>query len=242
MARAKRLLDLLQALRRRRCPVSAQVLAEELSVSLRTIYRDIETLVGEGAAIDGEAGVGFILKPGFNLPPLMFSADEIEALTLGCRWVIVRGDPKLARAARDALAKIDAVLPNSLRDQIAGSPLIAVPPDAGPSDGVDLATIRAALKSEHKLRIDYVTGDGKTSERVVWPIALAFFETVRVLVAWCELRQDFRHFRADRISGLAVMTERLPKRQRVLMKDWRASQRIPDLTEQSVEKKHADKN
>ena len=242
MARAKRLLVLLQALRRRRRPASAHALADELGVSVRTVYRDIETLVAEGADIEGEAGVGYVLRPGFTLPPLMFDAEEIEALTLGCRWVIVRGDRKLAKAARDALAKIDAVLPAHARDQIAASPLIAAPGDAGRSGDGDLAAIRAALKSERKLRIDYADGRKRATTRIVWPIALAFFEEARVLCAWCELRRDFRHFRVDRIGSLTVLDERLAKRRSVLLKEWRAAQKIPDFTEQSAESKTADRN
>jgi len=127
VARAERLLDLIQVLRRHRYPVSGQAIADELGVSLRTIYRDIQTLIGQGAAIDGEAGVGFVLRPGFVLPPLMFTDDEIEALVLGLRFVTQRTDAPLERAAKDALAKIAAVLPEDLRETIAGVGLLAVP-------------------------------------------------------------------------------------------------------------------
>src|SRR5712671_3701162 len=134
MARAERLLGLIQVLRRHRHPVSGQTLADELGVSLRTVYRDIQTLIGQGAAIDGEAGVGFVLRPGFVLPPLMFTDEEIEALALGLRFVSKRTDAALARAAIDALAKIAAVLPDDLRDSIAGVGLLAAPGDSDPLD------------------------------------------------------------------------------------------------------------
>jgi predicted DNA-binding transcriptional regulator YafY len=233
MPRSERLLDLLQALRRHRRPVSGAALAAELSVSLRTIYRDIETLVGQGAPIEGEAGVGYVLRPGFTLPPLMFNTEEIEALTLGCRFVMVQPDPALARAARDALAKISAVLPPGQGPAVEASPLIA-----GPSAGVapiSLSVLRAALKTERKLRIRYRDGGGALSERTIWPIALAFFDEARVLVGWCELRGAFRHFRADRLVGLTVLDEVVPKRRRALLKAWRDSERIPDLTETGEE-------
>src|SRR5919198_2059098 len=125
VARAERLLDLIQVLRRHRYPVSGQAIADELGVSLRTVYRDIQTLVGQGAAIDGEAGIGFVLRPGFVLPPLMFSDEEIEALVLGSRWVAQRTDQPLAHAAANAIAKIAAVLPDDLRDSIEGNGLLA---------------------------------------------------------------------------------------------------------------------
>jgi predicted DNA-binding transcriptional regulator YafY len=127
MARSQRLLELIQVLRRHRQPVSGQALADELSVSLRTVYRDIQTLIGQGATIDGEAGLGFVLRPGFVLPPLMFSDEELEALVLGLRWVAQRTDASFEHAAMTALAKIAAVLPDDLRNNVEGIGLIAVP-------------------------------------------------------------------------------------------------------------------
>ena len=118
MARSERLLELIQVLRRHRHPVSGQTLSDELGVSLRTIYRDVQTLIGQGASIDGEAGVGYVLRPGFVLPPLMFSDEEIEALVLGSRWVAQRTDEPLAHAAANAIAKIAAVLPDDLRERM----------------------------------------------------------------------------------------------------------------------------
>src|SRR5436853_1211164 len=124
MSRAERLLDLIQVLRRYRQPVSGQTLADELGVSIRTLYRDIATLQGQGAAMDGEPGLGYILRPGFMLPPLMFSEEEIEALVLGSRWVAERGDSRLGAAARNALAKIAAVLPPDLRESLDATSLL----------------------------------------------------------------------------------------------------------------------
>ena len=227
MSRAARLLELLQAFRRYKRPVSGATLAEELGVSLRTIYRDIEALKAQGAAIDGEAGVGFVLKPGFMLPPLMFSEDEIEALVLGSRWVAGRADQPLGQAARNALTKIAAVLPPDLRAGLDDSTLLVVPgeqPSAGESE---LPLIRDAIRRQRKLTISYADVNGACSERTIWPVALAFFDRTRVIVSWCELRQDFRHFRADRIVELTVEQATYPERRANLMKQWQAQQGIP---------------
>ena len=228
VARSERLLELIQVLRRHRAPVSGAVLADELGVSLRTIYRDIQTLIGQGASIDGEAGVGFVLRPGFVLPPLMFSDEELEALVLGSRFIARRTDQPLADAARNALAKIAAVLPDDLRDSIDGSGLLAGPGPKVIADPIDLTPIRAAIRTERKLVIDYTDPKGRHTKRTVWPIALGFFDRLRMLAAWCELRQDFRHFRTDRITKLRETTQRYPRRRRALMKEWRATQGIPE--------------
>ena len=194
MSRAERLLSLVQALRRRRRPVSGAVLAEELAISLRTLYRDIQTLIGQGAPIEGEAGVGYVLKPGFMLPPLMFTDDEIEALVFGARLAAARADDRLAAAAENALAKIAAVLPRDLADRMDATALIAAPAKPERPDGVDLSVLRTAIRAETRLKFHYVNEQGVASERTVWPIALAFFERTRVLTAWCELRRDFPPF------------------------------------------------
>jgi len=225
MSRSQRLLDLIQILRRYRRPVSGQVLAGELGVSLRTLYRDIATLQAQGASIEGEAGIGYVLKPGFMLPPLMFSEDEIEALVLGSRWVSKRADPRLALAASNALAKIAAVLPQDLREDLDSSALL-VGTSSTETPGVDLAAIRAAIRSERKLSFAYTDAVGAGSRRVVWPFALGFFEKVRVLVAWCETRQDFRHFRTERMAELVVTETRYPRRRQVLLKEWKIAEGI----------------
>ena len=225
MSRAERLLDLIQVLRRHRRPVSGQALANELGVSLRTVYRDIQTLIGQGAAIDGEAGIGFVLRPGFVLPPLMFTDEEIEALVLGLRFVARQTDAPLERAAADALAKIAAVLPDDLRNDLETSALLIGPgpPVALPS--VDLAVVRHAIRTERKMDIEYVDANDARTSRTVWPIALGFFDRASVLVAWCELRDDFRHFRTDRIGSLKPHDARYPRRRHALTREWRAYMR-----------------
>ena len=226
MSRSERLLDLIQVLRRHRRPVSGQALADELGVSLRTVYRDIQTLIGQGAAIDGEAGIGFVLRPGFVLPPLMFTDEEIEALVLGLRFVARQTDAPLERAAADALAKIAAVLPDDLRERVADVGLIAAP--VAVVDPIDLAPLRAAIRSEHKVVLDYADKQGERTRRTIWPIAIGFFERTRVIAAWCELRADFRHFRADRIAALRLTGRRYPQRRRALMRQWRESEGISE--------------
>ena len=226
MSRSERLLDLLQVLRRHRRPVSGRVLAKELAVSIRTLYRDIATLQAQGAPIQGEAGVGYVLRAGFMLPPLMFSEDEIEALVLGSRWVADRADDRLAAAARNALAKIAAVLPADLRRELDTSALLVGPGACIIADTVDLAVIRTAIRSERKLILSYQDKGGDVSRRTIWPFALGFFDRVRVAVAWCELRQDFRHFRTDRMSDLSATDMRYPRRRQALLKEWRETEGI----------------
>jgi predicted DNA-binding transcriptional regulator YafY len=220
MSRAQRLLDLLQILRSHRYPVSGTVLAGQLGVSLRTLYRDIAVLQCQGAHIEGEAGMGYVLRPGFMLPPLMFSEDEIQALVLGSRWVAGRADAQLARAAGSALAKIAAVLPAQLRDEADASSLFVAPSDQA-ADSADVALIRQAIRRERKLRIEYRDERAAQTARVIWPFALGFFDRVRIVAAWCELRDGFRHFRTDRIVALDAPGERYPRRRHALMATWR---------------------
>jgi predicted DNA-binding transcriptional regulator YafY len=227
MSRSERLLALLQALRRRRRPVSGASLAAELGISIRTLYRDIAGLQGQGAPIDGEPGVGYVLRPGFTLPPLMFSQDEIEALVLGSRWVARRSDERLALAARDALAKIAAVLPESLREALDASSLLVGPAAPTGDGGADLALLRQAIRAERKLALSYRDARGVASQRTVWPFALGYFERVQVLAAWCEERRDFRHFRTDRIAALMPVEGRYPRRRQALLKEWHEAEGIP---------------
>lgn len=229
MSRSERLLDLIQVLRRHRMPVSGRSLAQEVGVSLRTLYRDIATLQAQGAHIEGEPGVGYVLRPGFMLPPLMFSEEEIEAIVLGMRWVRQRGDERLAAAAHNALAKIAAVLPDDMREGLDASTLLIGPSPPLESGGADVGILRKAIRTERRLDIRYRDADGAETQRTVWPFALGFFDRVRVLVAWCELRQGLRHFRVDRIAALEARPERYPRRRQALLKEWRESQGISAL-------------
>lgn len=228
MSRSDRLLDLIQVLRRHRHPVRGAQLADELGVSLRTIYRDIQTLSTKGAPIDGEAGVGYVLRPGFTVPPLMFTNDEIEALVLGSGMVARAADPALAKAARNALAKIAAVLPASRYDEASASGVAAGRITLAAKDRVDLAPVRNAIRKEHKIRIAYADETGNRTERRIWPISLTFCENVRLLAAWCELREAYRQFRTDRIVAFTETGERYPRARRVLVKEWREIAGLPE--------------
>ncbi|GLK85416.1 helix-turn-helix transcriptional regulator [Ancylobacter defluvii] len=228
MSRSERLFDLLQVLRRHRRPVSGRALAGEIGVSLRTLYRDIASLQAQGATIEGEPGVGYVLRPGFLLPPLMFTPEEIEALVLGSRWVAGRADGRLAEAALSALARIGAVLPPDLREEMEGSSLFIAPGAPIPADAIDPAVLRKAIRTERKLLLNYSDANAAASERVVWPFALAFFDQVRLLIGWCELRGDFRSFRTDRIATADMLEARYPIRRAELVtrwKQWKHAQR-----------------
>jgi len=227
MSRTQRLLDLLQILRCHHYPVSGSALASQLGISLRTLYRDIATLQAQGARIEGAAGLGYILRPGFTLPPLTFTEEEIEALALGARWVANRADERLADAARNALAKIRAVIPADRRAVLEDSSILIGPGSPIRTGDERLATIRQAIRTERKLTITYLNPASDETVRTVWPFALAFFEHVRMLVGWCELRNDYRHFRTDRIAALTLLEDRYPRRRHTLLREWRETMKIP---------------
>jgi predicted DNA-binding transcriptional regulator YafY len=221
MSRSTRLLHLLQALRGRRHPVTAARLAEDLGVSERTIYRDVADLMAQGAPISGEAGVGYILRPGLFLPPLMLSEDEVEAVLLGLRYVDQRGDDVLKIAAANALAKIGAVLSPSAQASLANPITMPGPPPAFPKNTAPLDDLRTAIRAQTRLDIAYEDEQGQRTRRVVWPIQLGFMDRARVLAAWCELRRGFRVFRTDRIASLAPL-DRYPGRRADLARRLRA--------------------
>jgi len=201
--RADRLFQIIQLLRGRRRAVTARALAEELGVSERTVYRDVRDLIASGTPIEGEAGVGYALRREYDLPPLMFEAEELEALALGARSVQAFSDEALARAASRALSKIEAVLPKPLRERLAAAPLYAPRTLAGQLRSETLELVRAALQQRRRLTLGYRRGDGVETERVVRPLGAFFWGRSWTLAAWCELRQDFRNFRLDRIERLA---------------------------------------
>lgn len=220
MRRADRLLRIIQILRRHRRPVRGQMMAEELEISLRTLYRDIADLITDGVPIRGEAGVGYVLGEGYDLPPLMFSADELEAVMLGLRWVMRRGDQSLVRASQDAVAKVGAVLPKDLKPVLFDAALLVPPNWRGFVDRVDVAELRRAIREQKKVAISYADEQGKLTDRTIWPIAISYFEAQRLVVAWCELRQDFRTFRADRMMTAVIQQERYVERRKALLKRW----------------------
>lgn len=230
MSRATCLLDLLQILRTHRRPVSGATLADATGVSLRTLYRDIATLQAQGADITGEPGLGYILNPGFLLPPIMLSGEEIEALVLGARWVSAHADDRLRQSATHALAKIAAVLPPDLRRGLEMSALL-VPSSRGAQNiGHDLAEVRDMIQDGVKIDIVYRDEKGRETERRIWPFALGYLGTLRIIAGWCELRSGFRHFRVDRIASLTATRDVYPRRPEVLLAEWRKENGIvPDL-------------
>jgi len=217
MSRSTRLFDLIQLLRTYRRPVSGAALAQRLGISIRTLYRDIATLQAQGADIQGAPGFGYVLKPGFLMPPMMLSEEEIEALVLGARWVAARTDDELKDAARNALAKIAAVLPADLRRELETNSLLVSSARKPIVGSTDLAAVREGFK----LDIGYADINGQSTNRRIWPFALGYFEETRVLAAWCELREDFRHFRAERIASMIVTDIRVPQTRKHLLAEWR---------------------
>jgi predicted DNA-binding transcriptional regulator YafY len=191
---------------RRRGPVTAATLAEHLEVSLRTVYRDVQDLIASGVPIQGEAGVGYALQRGFDLPPLMFNEEEIEALVLGARIVESRADPALARAARDVLAKVEAVLPPRLRARLDQAALFA-PGFAATPAGESMTRLRGAIRLRRKVAFLYRDRSGASTRRTVQPLGVFYWGASWSLGAWCELRTGFRNFRTDRIEGLEMLEE-----------------------------------
>lgn len=207
MRRADRLFQIIQLLRRKRV-LTAASLAEELEVSERTVYRDIRDLVSSGVPIEGEAGVGYMLRRGFDLPPLMFSEVEIEAMVLGARVVTSWGDAGLAKAAGEALARVEAALPDRLKVRLNQTPLYA-PGFHVPNPMMAwLGELRAAIESRRRVHLLYTAIDAPQTDRCVRPLGLFFWGSTWSLTAWCELRDDFRSFRLDRINELTVLEDR----------------------------------
>lgn len=220
MDKTERLFALLDALRRRRTPVTAEVLAQAQGVSVRTIYRDIQTLVGLGAPVEGEAGVGYILRSGFFMPPLMFTPSELEALVLGARWVQTLPDGELAEAARNALAKIATASPDDLRSRIDDAGLWPVNITRDRSTVAVLEHAREAMRDERAVDIEYDDAEGKPTQRTIWPIQIAYYEGKQILVAWCCLRNDFRLFRIDRLRSFRITTARYGRPRKALSRVW----------------------
>lgn len=206
MRRADRLFEILQILRRKNV-VRAADIAETLEVSRWTVYRDVRDLMANGVPIDGEAGAGYMLRPGFDLPPLMFDEREIAALLLGTRMVESWADPELAEAARNVIAKVRAVAPERQRRELDDVTMLAPTNHVSEPIAIDRIALRRSIRDRRKIRFDYSDGADRRSERYVRPLLLAFFGPVWLLPAWCELRRDFRVFRLDRMSKLEVLDE-----------------------------------
>src|SRR5262245_41493156 len=220
MRRADRLFQIIQILRRAGRPVTAEALASELETSKRSVYRDIAALIGQRVPVRGEAGIGYVLEGGFDLPPLMLTSDEVEAAVLGAQWVAGHGDAALARAATDLIAKIAATVPENLRPLILDPAARTPPAWKMQPDRIDVAQARAWMRQGRKIALAYRDADERATERVIWPVVVGYMDAARVLIGWCELRQDFRSFRIDRITRAHFLDERFPARPAALRAKW----------------------
>ncbi|MBL4807680.1 MAG: YafY family transcriptional regulator [Rhodobacteraceae bacterium] len=219
MLKSHRLMQVMQILRSQPPPIRAEDLAFELHVSQRCIYRDITALRGMGAIIDGEAGFGYTLTEDPALPPMMFSHDEIEALVLGLREVRHVGDPVLAKAADNALSKIKATLPDRLRGQLDHAILYTKRFQDRPKISIDVSALRAAIRAENMIEISYSDAKQAISQRQVLPLGIVYMDAVLMLMAWCNLRQDFRAFRLDRIQTLTKTDTSFRPRRAAMLRD-----------------------
>jgi predicted DNA-binding transcriptional regulator YafY len=208
LRRADRLFDILRILRGARQPVTAASIADELEVTARTVYRDIATLQARRIPIEGAAGIGYVLRRGFELPPLMFTEDEAEAIAVGVRLLARTGDPGLQKAAESVLSKVTLVVPDPLREYLSTAPVYVSKSGAPVPAQRDLpTTIRHAIRDSRKMRIAYRDEQEQETQRVIQPFAVAYYVEATLVCAWCELRGDIRHFRTDRVVSAEVLDE-----------------------------------
>jgi predicted DNA-binding transcriptional regulator YafY len=227
MARSDRLFDIIQLLRAAKRPVRAVDLAEALEVTERTIYRDIAALQGMRVPVEGAAGIGYVMRAGFDLPPLMFDAEEIEAIIVGMALLRRTGDKGLQAAAHKVSGKIAAVLPPDRSASLDATGLQVSRWGVATAFRIDLGAVRRAIRDERKLRIDYTDEHGRASSRSIRPIAIIYYIEVVVLAAWCEKRRGFRHFRADRITACQTLKEYFKGESDRLRAAWNAEHQAP---------------
>jgi len=220
MRRTERLFQIIQILRSTRSPITGQELADELEISIATLYRDMAELRAQRIPVTGEAGVGYVLDDGYDMPPLMLTADELEAAALGAAWVAQEADPSLARAARDLVSKLSSAIPKELRPIVLDGSSKAIQTRARVSERFDSALLRHAIRERYRLQLTYSDRDGNRSDRIVWPLLIAFLDRTRYLVAWCETKEDYRHFKTERVQALKVLAEKYPGRRASLLKGW----------------------
>jgi predicted DNA-binding transcriptional regulator YafY len=227
VSRSDRMFEIIQLLRGADGPMTSQALAQALEGVPRTIYRDIAALQAMRVPIEGEAGIGYVMRAGFDLPPLMFTAEEVEAIVVGLALLRRTGDVGLLSAADTISAKIAEVLPGDRDRNLAGLPLYVSPWGAGSPMRVDLRILRRAIREEEKLRITYEDSGARRTRRIIKPIALLYYIEVVVLAAWCELRQALRHFRADRIVACKPTGRTFSGEGDKLRAIWREQHRLP---------------
>lgn len=220
MRRGDRLFEIIEIIRSSQNPISAARIATELGVVKRTVYRDIATLIAQGVPIQGEAGVGYVLEPGFHMPPLMLTPNEIAAAVLGAQWVQTRAEPELARAAEKLIAKIAAVSPDHAQMSFVAPPTSVAPVSHAP-EVLEMGEMRRAIQSRSKVQIGYRDANGAITRRIIWPILLGYRDEGRIVAAWCELRAGFRYFRTERMTDAEVLGEKIPRRMDILRAEWR---------------------
>lgn len=220
MRKASRLFEIIQILRLARKPVTAQEIADSLEVVPRTIYRDIAALQAMRVPVEGGRGIGYILRPGFHLPPLMFSIEEMEAVVLALALLERMGDPGLKAAAKGVSRKIAGSVPDPLRGVLEAKSLFAWGSVAEKPEFIDLDMVREAVRSERKLWLRYRDERGAETERIIWPLALIYYSQSMNIVAWCELRHSLRHFRADRVCESRDVDEFFKGRGDILRQNW----------------------
>lgn len=220
MRRTERLFQIIQILRTNRTPVTGRSLADELEISLRTLYRDMAELIAQRVPIIGEAGTGYVLEDGYDMPPLMLTADELEAAALGAAWVASEADPSLARAAKDLVSKLSTAIPKELRPIILNASSKSISTQSKISERFDGALLRHAIRERYRLQLSYIDGNDELTDRIVWPMLIAFLDRSRYLIAWCEMRKGYRHFKTDRVQELKVLGEKYPERRATLIKGW----------------------
>lgn len=224
MKKTERLLNLLKILRSYRHAVTGVQLADRLGISIRTLYRDITALQAMGAEIEGEAGVGYILKPTFFLPPLMFTQTELEALLLGMQWVSQYGDAPLSEGAKDAINKIFDVLPANIKNSSNAATLRVGPPASEKMAKENLSAIRNAIAKQNKIKLVYQSKSAKKNQQIIWPFTIGYFTDERILVAWCEKENNYRHFNTSRIISLTILNEHYFQSKDSLFREWQKLQ------------------
>lgn len=226
MRKASRLFEIIQILRVARTPVTAAEIAAQLEVTVRSIYRDIVALQAMRVPIAGERGIGYILRPGFDLPPLMFSVEETEAIVLGMALIERTGDRDLLKASESVVAKIAAAMPEPLRRAMTSRALHAWGASAPAPEGAEFKLVRSAIRDEEKLSIRYCDEAGNQTSRTIWPLALIYYAGLAVVVGWCELRQAIRNFRMDRIETCDLSGDYFLKQGDRLRAEWMSGWRV----------------
>ncbi len=213
MRRSTRLFEIIQILRSATKPRTAQHIADELEVTKRTIYRDIVALQAMRVPVEGEAGIGYVMRSGYDLPPINFDVEEAEAITVGLALIARTGDKGLNRAARSAVQKLTETTRLS-------STLFASTWGVEEPEVIDLTIVRKAIREDRKLRITYRNGEGIETRRIIWPIAIAYHSEAIIIAAWCELRQSLRNFRPDRVSEYQELDEGFIGQGDALRQEW----------------------